>query len=87
MFVDLHGLDVKQLPEHCRYVDIDLVLSESWPSDMPFDHHNICLHCVPVINLFDLEADPIVVNKLESEYLLDLYCVKMDMLKFTLLNT
>lgn len=70
MFVDLHGLDVKQLPEHCRYVDIDLVLSESWPSDMPFDHHNICLHCVPVINLFDLEADPIVVNQLESEYLL-----------------
>lgn len=31
---------------------------------------NIRLHCVPVINLFTLEADPLVVNGLESEYLL-----------------
>lgn len=70
MFVDLHGLDIKAVPEHCRYIDIELVLNESWPSDMPFDHHNIRLHCLPVINLFDLEADPIVVTQLESEYLL-----------------
>ncbi|WP_392563390.1 type VI secretion system baseplate subunit TssF [Orbus wheelerorum] len=70
MFVDLNGLDIRQVPEHCRYIDIELVLKESWPSDMPFDHNNICLHCSPVINLFDLEADPVVVNQLESEYLL-----------------
>lgn len=70
MFVDLHGLDIKSVPQHCRYIDIELVLKESWPSDMPFDHQNICLHCVPAINLFDLEADPVVVNQLESEYLL-----------------
>ncbi|WP_392559021.1 type VI secretion system baseplate subunit TssF [Orbus mooreae] len=70
MFVDLHGLDIKSVPQHCRYIDIELVLKQSWPTDMPFDHHNFCLHCVPAINLFDLEADPIVVNQLESEYLL-----------------
>lgn len=70
MFVDLQGLDIKQVPEHCQYIDIELVLKESWPTDMPFDHSNIRLHCVPVINQFDMEADPIVVNQLESEYLL-----------------
>lgn len=70
MFIDLHGVDIKQVPQHCRYIDIEFVLHETWPSDMPFDHSNICLHCVPVINLFDLEADPIVVTQLESEYLL-----------------
>lgn len=30
----------------------------------------LCLHCVPVINLFTLEADPLIINGLESEYLL-----------------
>lgn len=70
MFIDLHGIDIKQVPQHCKYIDLELVLNENWPSDMPFDHTNICLHCVPVINLFDLEADPIMVTQLESEYLL-----------------
>lgn len=70
MFVDLQGIDVKKIPEHCRYIDIEIVLNQTWPSDMPLTQENICLHCVPVINLFDLEADPIIVNQLESEYLL-----------------
>ncbi|XKM12788.1 type VI secretion system baseplate subunit TssF [Orbaceae bacterium ac157xtp] len=70
MFVELQGLDAKQLPADSRYIDIEFVLNESWSSDMPFDANNFKLHCVPVINLFDMEADPVVVNQLESEYLL-----------------
>ncbi|WP_085165582.1 type VI secretion system baseplate subunit TssF [Gilliamella bombi] len=70
MFVDLHGLEKHAIPEQCDYIDIELLLNQTWPSDMPFDHSNIRLHCVPAINLFDMEADPIVVNQLESEYLL-----------------
>ena len=70
MFVDLHGLDSCQLSDSCSYIDIEIVLNQTWPSDMPLQNDNICLHCVPVINLFDMEADPIVVNQLESEYLL-----------------
>ena len=70
MFVDLHGLNIRNVPEGCEYIDIEIVLSQTWPSDMPFNKDNIRLHCVPVINLFDMEADPIVVNQLESEYLL-----------------
>ena len=70
MFVDLHGLKTSNISEVCTYIDIELTLNQTWPSDMPFGHDNIRLHCVPVINLFDMEADPIVVNQLESEYLL-----------------
>lgn len=70
MFVDLQGLDIKQVPADCSYIDVELTLNQTWPNDMPFNHDNIRLHCVPVINLFDMEADPIVVNQLESEYLL-----------------
>jgi type VI secretion system protein ImpG len=70
MFVDLQGLNIHDVPEHCNYIDIELILNQNWPSDMPFNHDNILLHCVPVINLFDMEADPIIVNQLESEYLL-----------------
>ena len=70
MFVDLHGLNIRNVPEGCEYIDIEIVLSQTWSSDMPFNKDNIRLHCVPVINLFDMEADPIVVNQLESEYLL-----------------
>ena len=70
MFVDLHGLNIRNVPEGCEYIDIEIILNQTWPSDMPFNKDNIRLHCVPVINLFDMEADPIVVNQLESEYLL-----------------
>jgi type VI secretion system protein ImpG len=70
MFVDLHGLNACELSKECSYIDIELLLNQAWPSDMPFDHGNIRLHCVPVINLFEMEADPIIVNQLESEYLL-----------------
>ena len=70
MFVDLHGLNIHNVPEGCEYIDIEIVLSQTWPNDMPFNKDNIRLHCVPVINLFDMEADPIIVNQLESEYLL-----------------
>ena len=70
MFVDLHGLKTSNISEACTYIDIELTLNQSWPTDMPFGDDNIRLHCVPVINLFDMEADPIVVNQLESEYLL-----------------
>ncbi|OTP81616.1 type VI secretion system baseplate subunit TssF [Gilliamella apicola] len=70
MFVDLHGLNIRNVPEGCEYIDIEIVLSQTWPNDMPFNKDNIRLHCVPIINLFDMEADPIIVNQLESEYLL-----------------
>ncbi|MDI7419379.1 type VI secretion system baseplate subunit TssF [Cronobacter turicensis] len=70
MFVDLHGLDGITPPAGAAWFDIEVVLNQSWPSDLPVTDDAIRLHCVPVINLFSLEADPLTISGLESEYLL-----------------
>lgn len=41
-----------------------------WQSDLPVTRDILRLHCVPVINLFTLEADPLTISGLENEYLL-----------------
>lgn len=70
MFVELHGLEAIGLNAGSSWFEIDIVLSEAWSSDLPFETENFRLHCAPVINLFTLEADPLMLNPLENEYLL-----------------
>ncbi|SAU29333.1 type VI secretion protein [Klebsiella pneumoniae] len=70
MFVELRGLDTIGLTAASTWFEIDIVLSEAWSSDLPFETENFRLHCAPVINLFTLEADPLTLNPLENEYLL-----------------
>jgi type VI secretion system protein ImpG len=69
MFVHLNGLD-GITPAGAEYFDIEVVFSTPWPSDLPVTDDAVRLHCVPVINLFTLEADPLTITGLESEYLL-----------------
>lgn len=70
MFVELRGLESIGLSADSDGFEIDIVLSEAWPADLPFDTENFRLHCAPVINLFSMEADPLTLNPLENEYLL-----------------
>ncbi|MEG6138940.1 type VI secretion system baseplate subunit TssF [Enterobacter kobei] len=70
MFVHLNGLENISLPAGVPGFDIDVVLSQPWPADLPVTTDALRLHCVPVINLFTLEADPLTISGLESEYLL-----------------
>ncbi len=70
MFVELRGLDTIGLTAASTWFEIDIVLSEAWSSDLPFETENFRLHCAPVINLFTLEADPLTLNPLDNEYLL-----------------
>ncbi|TNL06670.1 type VI secretion system baseplate subunit TssF [Kosakonia cowanii] len=70
MFVHLNGLENISLPAGIPGFDIDVVLSQPWPADLPVTADALRLHCVPVINLFTLEADPLTISGLESEYLL-----------------
>lgn len=70
MFVSLNGLDDIHFPEETPDFELDIVLNISWDSSLTLNEENIRLHCVPVINLFNIEADPLTVNGLESEYLL-----------------
>jgi len=70
MFVELRGLETIGLTPDSSWFEIDMVLSEAWPADLPLETENFRLHCAPVINLFTLEADPLTLNPLEHEYLL-----------------
>ncbi|AZG14750.1 type VI secretion system baseplate subunit TssF [Cupriavidus pauculus] len=68
MFIDLVGLDLDAVPDDSAFVDIEIVLAKPFPDDMRFTADNIRLYCTPIINLFDLEADPITVNQFDTEY-------------------
>ncbi|WP_324723660.1 type VI secretion system baseplate subunit TssF [Lelliottia sp. JS-SCA-14] len=70
MFVHLHGLEGITPPAGTDYFDLEVVFNQQWPSDLPVTDDVMRLHCVPVINLFTLEADPLTISGLESEYLL-----------------
>ena len=70
MFIELQGLENIGLNEDSNGFEIDIVLNETWPAELPFETENFRLHCAPVINLFELEADPLTLNPLDNEYLL-----------------
>ncbi|HHS9509828.1 TPA: type VI secretion system baseplate subunit TssF [Klebsiella quasipneumoniae subsp. quasipneumoniae] len=70
MFVQLNGLENITLPAGIAHFTLEVVFSEVWQSDLPVSASSLRLHCVPVINLFTLEADPLTISGLESEYLL-----------------
>lgn len=70
MFLNLMGLDKIQFPEAIEWFELDIVLSKLWSQDLFFSEENFVLYCTPVINLFEIEADPLRVTGLQHEYLL-----------------
>lgn len=68
LFVDLCGLDVAKLPAGTTRFELELVLTGAYPSDQHFSRENVRLFCSPVINLFELDAEPIEINHHETEY-------------------
>lgn len=68
MFVDLVGLDIQAVPKAASHFDVEVVLDKPYPDDMRFTAENIRLYCTPIINLFELEADPITATQFEIEY-------------------
>ncbi|WP_127956808.1 type VI secretion system baseplate subunit TssF [Serratia microhaemolytica] len=70
MFVTLQGLEQVKLPARLSGFEIDIVLQQNWLHDFSFSERHLRLHCVPVINLFPLDSDPILLSPLQTEYLL-----------------
>ncbi|UVE67619.1 type VI secretion system baseplate subunit TssF [Burkholderia pyrrocinia] len=68
LFVDLCGLDVAKLPEGATRFELEIVLKHAYPSDQRFSAENLRLFCTPVINLFELDAEPIEIDHHETEY-------------------
>ncbi|WP_250477793.1 MULTISPECIES: type VI secretion system baseplate subunit TssF [unclassified Caballeronia] len=68
LFVDLCGLDLDALPENSTHFELEIVLDQTYPSDQRFSKDNVRLFCTPVINLFELDAEPVVIDYHETEY-------------------
>lgn len=70
MFVTLCGLEQLKLAPGIDWFELEVVLREPWPSTFDLTYEHIRLHAVPVINLFPLEADPLTLAPLQTDYLL-----------------
>lgn len=70
MFVSLHGLEQLPIKEGLPWFELDVVLGEQWPHEFLLSAEHVRLHAVPVINLFPLEADPMRLAPLQTDYLL-----------------
>lgn len=68
LFVDLCGLDIAKLPQTSTRFELEIALTQTYPSDQRFTADNVRLFCTPVINLFELDAEPIEVDHHETEY-------------------
>ena len=70
MFVTLCGLEQLKLAPNTPWFELEVVLSEPLPQAFTPNAEHIRLHCVPVINLFTLESDPMTLAPLQTDYLL-----------------
>ncbi|USR60786.1 type VI secretion system baseplate subunit TssF [Lelliottia amnigena] len=70
MFTGLRGLETVAFPAELPWFEIDVVLAERWEHDFSFTEKHLRMNCVPVINLFPLESDPLTLNSLQTEYML-----------------
>ncbi len=70
MFVTLYGLEQLDLGAGTSWFELDVVLREAWPQEFSVSSEHVLLHAVPVINLFPLEADPLALASLQTDYLL-----------------
>jgi type VI secretion system protein ImpG len=68
LFVDLCGLDIQKMPEGTTHFELEIALKHAYPSDQRFTKDNVRLFCTPVINLFELDAEPVVIDHHETEY-------------------
>ncbi|MBP6115862.1 MAG: type VI secretion system baseplate subunit TssF [Neisseriaceae bacterium] len=68
LFVSLSGLKAAHFQAQNQTLTVDCVLSKNFPAAGQFDEQAFKLFCVPAINLFTLEAEPILKNQLSVDY-------------------
>lgn len=67
-FFTLSGLNTLPFNESCREVMLDIHLSQPLPHDISLPADALRIHCVPVINLFTLNAEPLKVKPAVLDY-------------------
>ncbi len=58
-FVDLHGLDRLNPDEDFDAFEVEVCFDTLYPEERRFEEDNVRLHCTPVVNLFETDAEPI----------------------------
>lgn len=66
--VDLLALDELEAGSDVARLEVDIVLDRPFPENQRPSDGNVRLYCVPAVNVFDMEAEPIRVEGFESEY-------------------
>jgi type VI secretion system protein ImpG len=67
-FFTLSGLETFPLDEECRQAELEIHLSQPLTQDIPVPEDALRIHCVPVINLFPLNAEPLKVQPTQLDY-------------------
>ena len=67
-FVDLVGLDRFAPPQKTSQFLVQIYLDRAFPEEKKFKTENIRLFCSPIVNLFRVDAEPIRVDHVSSEY-------------------
>ncbi|MEZ0601020.1 type VI secretion system baseplate subunit TssF [Paraburkholderia sp. IW21] len=67
-FVDLCGFDAKSVPDGETRLEFEITLNGRLASDVTFDADHIRLFCTPVINLFEIDAQPLQPNAHDRDY-------------------
>lgn len=68
LFFELMGLSGQDFDNDKHELLVNFHLKRDFPLELIFNNEYLKLFCVPVINLFDLEAEPIVRSHLYTEY-------------------
>lgn len=61
-FVDLVGLDRLDVPDEVEAFEVDIFFDRLYPEERRFETENVRLHCTPVVNLFETDAEPIHID-------------------------
>lgn len=67
-FVDLQGLDRVSWPPDCHRFELELQCRLRLPPEHTLGPENVRLHCVPAVNLFRRDSEPVELDHKRSEY-------------------
>ncbi|MGO4157294.1 type VI secretion system baseplate subunit TssF [Cupriavidus sp. YAF13] len=68
-FVDLCGFDAASVPAGETRIEFEVLLNGPLAGDVAFGTSNLRLFCTPVINLFEIDAQPLQPNEHDRDYL------------------
>ncbi len=61
-FVDLTGLDRLDAPDDADAFEVEVFFNRPYPEERRFTTDNVQLHCTPIVNLFETDAEPIRID-------------------------